>query len=54
MPDLHAAERAVTRRLRYLVLEDPRSVALGNEPVGVDGEVAREPLYDPSGEKLRG
>ncbi len=26
-------------RLRCLVLEDPRSVALGNEPVRVDGEV---------------
>jgi glycine cleavage system aminomethyltransferase T/glycine/D-amino acid oxidase-like deaminating enzyme len=93
------AERPVTRRLRCLVLEDPRSVVLGNEPVRVDGEVvgrvtsggygytvgrsiayaylppehdvgtavevdifgrwiagevAREPLYDPSGETLRG
>jgi glycine cleavage system aminomethyltransferase T/glycine/D-amino acid oxidase-like deaminating enzyme len=28
-----------TRRLRCVVLEDPRSVALGNEPVRVDGEV---------------
>ena len=28
------------RRLRCLVLEDPRSVALGNEPVRVDGEIA--------------
>jgi 4-methylaminobutanoate oxidase (formaldehyde-forming) len=28
-----------TRRLRCLVLEDPRSVALGNEPVRVGGEV---------------
>ena len=27
------------RRLRCLVLEDPRSVALGNEPVRIDGEV---------------
>jgi 4-methylaminobutanoate oxidase (formaldehyde-forming) len=27
------------RRLRCLVLEDPRSVALGNEPVRVGGEV---------------
>jgi 4-methylaminobutanoate oxidase (formaldehyde-forming) len=27
------------RRLRCLVLEDPRSVALGNEPVRVNGEV---------------
>jgi glycine cleavage system aminomethyltransferase T/glycine/D-amino acid oxidase-like deaminating enzyme len=85
-------------RLRCLVLEDPRSVALGNEPVRVDdqicgrvtsggygysvgrsiayaylpveietgtavqidifgswvgGEVAREPLYDPQGERVR-
>lgn len=28
------------RRLRCLVLEDPRSVALGNEPVRVNGEIA--------------
>src|SRR5207302_2519957 len=28
-----------SRRLRCVVLEDPRSVALGNEPVRVDGEV---------------
>ncbi len=28
-----------SRRLRCLVLEDPRAVALGNEPVRVDGEV---------------
>ncbi len=86
------------RRLRCLVLEDPRSVVLGNEPVRVKGEiqgrvtsggygysvqrsiayaylpravdigdevevdifgrwvpgeVAREPLLDPSGERLR-
>jgi 4-methylaminobutanoate oxidase (formaldehyde-forming) len=86
------------RRLRCLVLEDPRSVALGNEPVRVDGEivgrvtsggygytversiayaylpaevqlgtavevdifgewvageVAREPLFDPKGERVR-
>ncbi|MGA9857186.1 MAG: FAD-dependent oxidoreductase [Solirubrobacteraceae bacterium] len=27
------------RRLRCLVLDDPRSVALGNEPVRVDGEI---------------
>jgi glycine cleavage system aminomethyltransferase T/glycine/D-amino acid oxidase-like deaminating enzyme len=27
------------RRLRCLVLEDPRSVALGNEPVRIDGEI---------------
>jgi 4-methylaminobutanoate oxidase (formaldehyde-forming) len=31
---------ASRRRLRCLVLEDPRSVALGNEPVRVNGEVA--------------
>ncbi|HUA12044.1 MAG TPA: FAD-dependent oxidoreductase [Solirubrobacteraceae bacterium] len=87
------------RRLRCLLLEDPRSVALGNEPVRVGGEVvgrvtsggygytversiayaylpaeldvgtevevdvfgewvagvlAREPLLDPAGERLRG
>jgi glycine cleavage system aminomethyltransferase T/glycine/D-amino acid oxidase-like deaminating enzyme len=93
------ASHEPTRRLRCLVLEDPRSVALGNEPVRVagavvgrvtsggygytvarsiacaylppehevgtavevdifgrwvGGEVAREPLYDPKGENLRG
>jgi glycine cleavage system aminomethyltransferase T/glycine/D-amino acid oxidase-like deaminating enzyme len=93
------AARPVERRLRCLVLEDPRSVALGNEPVRVGGEVvgrvtsagygytversiayaylppdhdvgaavevdifgrwvagevAREPLYDPEGERVRG
>jgi glycine cleavage system aminomethyltransferase T/glycine/D-amino acid oxidase-like deaminating enzyme len=87
------------RRLRCLVLEDPRSVALGNEPVRVGGEplgrvtsggygytversiayaylpaeagvgtavdvdifgewvageVVREPLFDPKGERVRG
>ncbi|MCW2970147.1 MAG: FAD-dependent oxidoreductase [Solirubrobacterales bacterium] len=31
---------ASRRRLRCLVLEDPRSVALGNEPVRFNGEVA--------------
>ncbi len=87
------------KRLRCLVLDDPRSVCLGNEPVRIDGqvagrvtsggygfaversiayaylppdraaigtrgevevfgewvgfEVAREPMYDPSGERLR-
>jgi 4-methylaminobutanoate oxidase (formaldehyde-forming) len=86
------------RRLRCLVLDDPRSVALGNEPVRIDGqvrgrvtsggygyavqrsiayaylpagvqvgarievdifgswvtgEVAREPLFDPDGERIR-
>jgi 4-methylaminobutanoate oxidase (formaldehyde-forming) len=35
------AERSTPeRRLRCLVLEDPRSVALGNEPVRIGGEVA--------------
>jgi glycine cleavage system aminomethyltransferase T len=29
-----------TRRLRCLVLEDPRAVALGNEPVRVEGRVS--------------
>jgi glycine cleavage system aminomethyltransferase T/glycine/D-amino acid oxidase-like deaminating enzyme len=33
------SERAVAKRLRCLVLEDPRSVALGNEPVRVGGAV---------------
>jgi 4-methylaminobutanoate oxidase (formaldehyde-forming) len=87
------------RRLRCLLLEDPRSVALGNEPVRVNGEIlgrvtsggfgytversiayaympaeievgaavevdvfgewiggvlAREPLFDPKGERIRG
>jgi len=87
-----------SRRLRCLVLEDQRSVALGNEPVRIDGdvrgrvtsggygytvqrsiayaylpaeievgtavevdifgewvggEVAREPLFDPQGERVR-
>jgi glycine cleavage system aminomethyltransferase T/glycine/D-amino acid oxidase-like deaminating enzyme len=32
-------DRPVRKRLRCLVLEDPRSVALGNEPVRVDGEI---------------
>jgi glycine cleavage system aminomethyltransferase T len=89
---------APSRRLRCLVLEDPRSVALGNEPVRVGseilgrvtsggygytversiayaylpadvevgsavevdifgewvgGEVIREPLFDPRGERVR-
>jgi 4-methylaminobutanoate oxidase (formaldehyde-forming) len=89
---------APERRLRCLVLADPRSVALGNEPVRIDGavagrvtsggygytvessiayaylpaaaepgtdvevdifgrwvagEVAREPLFDPRGERVR-
>jgi 4-methylaminobutanoate oxidase (formaldehyde-forming) len=91
-------QRPGERRLRCLVLEDPRSVALGNEPVriagevrgrvtsggygytvqrsiayaylppGVEigdrvevdifgrwvaGEVAKEPLFDPAGERVR-
>ena len=33
-------DRGVARRLRCLVLSDPRSVALGNEPVRVGGVVA--------------
>ena len=32
--------RAPAKRLRCLVLDDPRSVALGNEPVRLDGEIA--------------
>jgi glycine cleavage system aminomethyltransferase T len=28
------------RRLRAITLDDPRAVALGNEPVRVDGEIA--------------
>jgi 4-methylaminobutanoate oxidase (formaldehyde-forming) len=28
------------KRIRCIVLEDPRSVALGNEPVRLDGEIA--------------
>jgi 4-methylaminobutanoate oxidase (formaldehyde-forming) len=96
--DALAAAAAPARRLRCIVLEDPRSVALGNEPVRigdavrgrvtsggygytvqrsiayaylpadveigtaveidifgrwVPGEVAREPLFDPSGERVR-
>jgi glycine cleavage system aminomethyltransferase T/glycine/D-amino acid oxidase-like deaminating enzyme len=31
--------REPSKRLRCLVLDDPRSVALGNEPVRVDGEI---------------
>src|SRR5690349_23890143 len=34
-------ERPVERRLRWLVLDDPRSVALGDEPVLIGGDVAR-------------
>jgi glycine cleavage system aminomethyltransferase T/glycine/D-amino acid oxidase-like deaminating enzyme len=92
--------REVVKRLACIVLDDPRSVALGNEPVSVGGEVvgrvtsggygytveasiayaylppehaepgtdvaidvfgqwiagrvAREPLYDPAGERVKG
>jgi 4-methylaminobutanoate oxidase (formaldehyde-forming) len=92
-------DAAPRKRLRCLVLDDPRSVCLGNEPIGVGGEVvgrvtsggygfaversiayaylppdraaigtrgevevfgdwigfevAREPLYDPKGERIR-
>jgi glycine cleavage system aminomethyltransferase T/glycine/D-amino acid oxidase-like deaminating enzyme len=94
-----AADAPAAKRLRCLTLEDPRSVALGNEPVRiggeivgrvtsggygytvqrsiayayvpgeieigtpvevdvfgrwVEGEVAREPLLDPKGERVRG
>jgi glycine cleavage system T protein len=95
-----AKESGPRKRLRCLVLDDPRSVALGNEPVRVGGaivgrvtsggygfaversiafaylppdlgaigtrgevevfgewvgfEVAREPLYDPEGARIRG
>jgi 4-methylaminobutanoate oxidase (formaldehyde-forming) len=34
------AQRMPAKRLRCLVLADPRSVALGNEPVRIDDEVA--------------
>lgn len=37
---LQARERGPRARLCCLVLEDPRSVALGNEPVRVGGEIA--------------
>jgi glycine cleavage system aminomethyltransferase T/glycine/D-amino acid oxidase-like deaminating enzyme len=37
---MRGRERGPGRRLRCLVLEDPRSVALGNEPVRIDGEVS--------------
>ncbi len=92
------AQATPTRRLRCIVLEDPRAVALGNEPVIVDGrvcgrvtsggygytversiayaylpaavevgtaveldlfgttvtgEIAKEPLFDPKGERVR-
>jgi 4-methylaminobutanoate oxidase (formaldehyde-forming) len=96
---LDAKAAGPRKRLRCLVLDDPRSVALGNEPIRVGGrivgratsggygfavqrsiafgylppdqaaigtrgeievfgewigfEVAREPLYDPAGERIR-
>jgi glycine cleavage system aminomethyltransferase T/glycine/D-amino acid oxidase-like deaminating enzyme len=95
---LAGGREAVQRRLRCLVLEDPRSVVVGNEPVQIEGrvcgrvtsggygytversiayaylpasvpigaavevdifgrwiggEVAREPLFDPKGERVR-
>ena len=34
-----AKERGITRRLRAIVLADARSVALGSEPVRIDGEI---------------
>jgi 4-methylaminobutanoate oxidase (formaldehyde-forming) len=37
---VRAKEQGPTKRLRCLVLKDPRSVALGNEPVRVDGKIA--------------
>ena len=97
---VEAKERGPRTLLACLVLEDPRSVALGNEPVRVagevvgrittggygytvgrsiayaylppehaepgtavdveifgariEGEVVREPLFDPEGERIRG
>ena len=35
---VQARERGVERKLACLVLEDPRAVALGSEPVRIDGE----------------
>jgi 4-methylaminobutanoate oxidase (formaldehyde-forming) len=97
-PDGERTAEPPSRRLRCIVLEDPRSVALGNEPVRVDdqivgrvtsggygytversiayayvpselaigtsvevdifgqwisGEIAREPLFDQKGERVR-
>jgi 4-methylaminobutanoate oxidase (formaldehyde-forming) len=97
---VEASERGPAKRLCCITLDDPRSVALGNEPVRVDGEIAgrvttggygytversiayaylpgeqsapgtpieldifgswvagevtSEPLFDPSGERVRG
>lgn len=95
---IRTRQDGLSKRLRCLVLEDPRSVALGNEPVRIEGEivgrvttggygysversiayaylpadvelgtavevdifgrwvggeVAREPLFDPRGERIR-
>jgi len=36
---LKAKERGPEKRLVAILLEDPRSVALGNEPVRIDGEI---------------
>jgi glycine cleavage system aminomethyltransferase T len=38
-PDGRRTGDAPDRRLRCIVLEDPRSVALGNEPVRVENEI---------------
>jgi glycine cleavage system aminomethyltransferase T/glycine/D-amino acid oxidase-like deaminating enzyme len=38
-PDGRLTGDAPDRRLRFIVLEDPRSVALGNEPVRVENEI---------------
>jgi glycine cleavage system aminomethyltransferase T len=98
-PDGQRTAAPPSRRLRCIVLEDPRSVVLGNEPVQIGGEVlgrvtsggygytversiayaympsevelggaveidvfgewvagevTREPLFDPKGERVRG
>jgi glycine cleavage system T protein len=37
---LEAEERGPRSRLRCLTLEDPRSIALGNEPVQIGGEIS--------------
>jgi 4-methylaminobutanoate oxidase (formaldehyde-forming) len=34
-----AVERPVERKLACLVLDEPRSIALGSEPVRIDGEI---------------
>ena len=36
----HALEVGPSKRLRCLVLDDPRAVCLGNEPVRIDGAIA--------------